>query len=132
MSKTYLSLYHNWLFDKTRSIQNIPNPIPNQGENNQQEQRRSKEETKKFTMSTSESLLTVQSRHAAAKAPPLLFLQGGGSWWPRHEGFIRLYSHIGTQERGRAVHGSMLNKAYETCDTKSNSHTCITFIPAHN
>ena len=73
-------------------------------------------------------IVTMWGRRAVAKAPPFLFLHGGGSWWPRHSRSLLLYHH----GRARAHHGSMLNKAWETCDTKSNSHTCITFILARN
>ena len=64
----------------------------------------------------SESLLTMWGRRAVAKAPPFLFLHGGGSWCPRHSRSLRLYPH----GRNRPHHGSMLNKAWETCDTKPN------------
>ena len=67
---------------KTRSIQNIPNAIPDQHDHNKQEQRQSKEDTKKITMSTSESLLTVWGRRAVAETPPFLFLHGSGSLRP--------------------------------------------------
>ena len=76
----------------------------------------SKEDTKEKTTCTSESLLTMWGCRAVAKAPPFLFLHGGGSWWPRHSRFLRLYPH----GRNRVHHGSMLNKAWETCDTKPN------------
>ena len=131
-TKIYLNVYINWLFDTTLSIQNIPNPIPNQYNNNKQEQRQSKEDSKKITLSTSESLLTVGVRRAVAKAPPFLFRHGGGSWWPRHSGSIPLYRHIGTQECSWAFHSYMLNKIWQRCDTKADSHTSITFILACN